>query len=220
MRVLGFDPSLTNYGWAIHDDSYPVGDSRRCEASGRFQTKSKMEFVTRYMFMRDSLLALIREHRPDRVGVEYPIMNALYSEGMWGLFLYSCEALRAECMDVVFWTPLQVKAHARDTIDRPKGWTMDKTDMCEAAKADVGSGRWNHNEADAYLVAVLSARFWQFYDGTLIEGGLTLTENRYFNKVHTFVRGSKEGKTIKTGMIHRESDRFFLWSRLRDISEK
>jgi hypothetical protein len=178
-----------------------------------------MEFVTRYTFMRDSLRALIQEHKPDRVGVEYPIMNAMYSEGMWGLFLYSCEALRAECMDVVFWSPLQAKAHARDSIDRPKGWKMDKVDMVEAAKKDAGPGRWNHNEADAYLVAVLAGRFWGFYDGEIAEGGLTPTEARYFTKVHTYVRGRKVGKTIKTGVIHRESDRFFRWSLLRDEGE-
>jgi hypothetical protein len=174
-----------------------------------------MEFITRYMAQRESLRAVIREHRPDRVGIEFPVFDNLWSEGMYGLFLYSCEALRAECMDVVFWSPLQAKAHARDTLDRPKGWKMDKADMCEAAKQDAGGGRWNHNEADAYLVAVLSGRFWDFYDGRLEEGGLTPTEIRYFTKVHTFVRGAKAGKTIKKGVIYRESDRFFRWSRLR-----
>lgn len=216
MLVLGLDPSLSNYGWAIHNTDAPVGTPDRCVARGRFRTPSKMEFVTRYMYMRDSLRALIQEHQPDRVGIEFPIFSSMYSEGMYGLFLYSCEALRAECMDVVFWSPLQAKAHARDTIDRPKGWKMDKVDMVEAAKKDAGPGRWNHNEADAYLVAVLASRFWDFYDGRLKEGGLTPTESRYFTKVHTYVRGAKAGKTIKKGVVYRESDRFFIWSRLRD----
>ena len=73
------------------------------------------------MAQRESLRAVIREHRPDRVGIEFPVFDNLWSEGMYGLFLYSCEALRAECMDVVFWSPLQAKAHARDTLDRPEG---------------------------------------------------------------------------------------------------
>jgi Holliday junction resolvasome RuvABC endonuclease subunit len=211
MRVLGFDPSLTNYGWAIHDDSFPVGDPRRCEAHGRFQTKAKMEFVTRYTFMRDSLRALIQEHKPDRVGVEYPIMNAMYSEGMWGLFLYSCEALKLEGCDVVFWSPLQVKAHARDSIDRPKGWQMDTPDMVEAAKHDC-CAHMNHNEADAYLVAVLSGRFWRYHSEEIPEGGLTKTESKYFTAVHTYTRGKKAGRTVRRGVIHREDDRFFRWS--------
>jgi Holliday junction resolvasome RuvABC endonuclease subunit len=220
MRILGVDPSLTNYGWAIHDDSYPVGSPDRCEVRGRFKTPSKMEFVVRYMTMRDSLRDLIREYKPDRVGIEYPVFNNLYSEGMYGLFLYTCEALRSEHMDVVFWSPLQAKAHARDSIDRPKGWKMDKADMVEAAKKDVGGGRnWNHNEADAYLVAVLSGRFWKFFDGALQEGGLTPTEFRYFTAVHTFKKGKRAGKTIKKGVIHREDERFFRWSQLRDQGE-
>ena len=156
----------------------------------------------------------------DRVGIEFPVFSSMYSEGMYGLFLYSCEALRAEGMDVVFWSPLQVKAHARDTIDRPRGWRMDKVDMCEAAKLDAAGGQWNHNEADAYLVGVLSARFWGFYEGTVGEGGLTTTESRYFTKVHTFQRGRKAGRTVKKGVIHREQDRFFRWSRLREEDEQ
>ena len=219
MLVLGLDPSLTNYGWAIHNTSAPVGAPERCLARGRFRTSAKTEFIERYKAQRESLRDLIREHRPDRVGIEFPVFDNLWSEGMYGLFLYSCEALRAECMDVVFWSPLQAKAHARDSIDRPKGWKMDKVDMVEAAKKDAGPGRWNHNEADAYLVAVLAGRFWGFYDGKIKEGGLTPTEARYFTKVHTYVRGRKVGKTIKTGVIHRESDRFFRWSLLRDEGE-
>jgi len=218
MIVLGLDPSLTNYGWALHDSTAPVGDPSRCPQRGRFCTPPKMEFVDRYVSQRDSLRALIQDTRPDRVGIEFPIFGNLWSEGMYGLFLYSCEALKLEGCDVVFWAPLQVKAHARDTLDRPKGWAMDKQDMIQASKVDAGGGRWNHNEADAYLVAVLSARFWEFFDGSLLEGSLTSTEERYFTKVHTFKRGRHAGRTVKKGVIYREKDRFFMWS--QDPEEK
>jgi len=211
MRICGVDPSLTNYGWVIHDDAFPVGDKRRCESRGRFQTSSKMEFVDRYRSHRESLRALIQEHKPDRVGLEYPVFGQMFSEGMYGLFLYTCEALKAEGCDVVFWTPLQGKAHAREKISRPKGWKMDKKDMVEAAIACCGQ-RMNHNEADAYHIAVLSARFWSVYEGHLLEADLTPVEAKYFSRVHTYTRGKKAGKTVKTGMVHRENDRFFLWS--------
>ena len=144
------DPSLTNFGWAIHNTNAPVGDASRCLGRGRFRTPAKMEFIDRYVHMRESLRALINEHQPDKVGLEFPVFGNLWSEGMYGLFLFTIEALKKEKCDVVFWSPLQVKAHARDTIDRPKGWKMDKVDMCEAAKVDAAGGRWNHNEADAY----------------------------------------------------------------------
>jgi hypothetical protein len=215
MKVLGLDPSLTNYGWAIHDTDAPVGTPERCVARGRFRTPSKMEFIDRYIAQRESLREVIREHAPDKVGIEFPVFGNLWSEGMYGLFLYSCEALKLERCDVVFWTPLQVKAHARESIDRPKGWQMDKTDMVEAAKADC-CARMNHNEADAYLVGVLSGRFWNLLAGQVDEGGLTPVEQGYFSKVHTYTRGAKEGKTVRTGMIYRENDRYFAWSTRED----
>lgn len=211
MLVLGLDPSLTNYGWALHETNVPAGHAARCILRGRWQTPAKMEFVDRYITQRERLRELIRVHEPDKVGIEFPIFNDIWSEGMYGLFLYSCEALKTESCDVVFWTPTQVKAHARELITRPPGWKMDKVDMVEAAKTNTGGGSWNHNEADAYLVGVMSGRFWQFYAGQLQEDELTPKEVQFFTRVHTFIRGKKAGKTVKTGMIHREDDRFFAW---------
>ena len=212
MLVLGLDPSLTNFGWALHETNVPAGNPARCILRGRWQTPAKMEFVDRYITQRERLREIVRVHEPDKVGIEFPIFNAMWSEGMYGLFLYSCEALKTESCDVVFWTPTQVKAHARELISRPRGWKMDKVDMVEAAKTNTGGGSWNHNEADAYLVGVLAGRFWQFHEGQIQEDELTPKEVLFFTRVHTFIRGKKAGKTVKTGMIHREDDRFFAWS--------
>lgn len=212
MKVLGLDPSLTNFGWALHDTEAPVGTPDRCLSRGRFQTPASMEFIVRYMTQRDRLAALIREHKPDKVGIEFPVFDNLFSEGMYGLFLYSCEALHTEGCDVVFWSPLQVKAHARETLGRPKSWVMDKVDMVEAAKTDAGGKTWNHNEADAYLVARLAGRFWHLHGALLTEDALTLTERKYFTEIKQFVRGKKAGQEERRGVIYREDDRFFLWS--------
>lgn len=216
MRVLGLDPSLTNFGWAVIDTSVPVGDRARCENRGRFQTSARTLFIDRYCDLREMLRQLLHEERPDRVGIEYPIFNDLWSEGMYGLFLYSCEALREEKQDVVFWSPPQVKAHARESLGRPKidgkQWRMDKPDMIDAAKEDAGGGRWNHNEADAYLVARLAAKFWSLLDGELRERDLTPLERRYFLEIKRYIRGKKAGRVDLKGVMYREDERFFLWS--------
>ena len=215
MRVLGIDPSLSAYGWAIHDTKAPVGTPDRCLSRGRVSTPANMEFVLRYMTMRDSLRTLIQREKPDKIGIEHPVFSALYSEGMYGLFLYSCEALRTEGCDVVFWSPLQVKAHARETLDRPQSWVMDKVDMVEAAKKDAGGKTWNHNEADAYLVARLAGRFWHLHADLLTEDALTPTERKYFTEIKQFSRGKKAGQEERRGVIYREDDRFFLWSNVK-----
>jgi len=212
MRVLGVDPSLTNYGWAVHETD-AVGLAR-CPSRGRFQTKASTLFIDRYVSMREDLRVLIRKVKPDRIGLEFPVFDNLFSEGMYGLFLYTCEALRLEGCDVVFWSPLQVKAHARDSLGRPKGWQMMKPDMVEAAKMDTGGkGQWNHNEADAYLVGRLAGRFWSFIDsGNLTEADLTVTERKYFTGVHTFTKGKRAGTEVRSGLMYREDERFFRWS--------
>jgi len=213
MIVLGLDPSLRQFGWALHDTEADGKD--RCIERGRFKTSSKDLFINRYTSMRSSLRLLIQTHQPDKIGIESPVFNDLWSEGMYGLFLYCNEALYLERKDVVFLSPGQVKSAARSLISRPKGWKMGKPDMVEAAKADTGGkGRWNHNEADAYLVARQAARFWQLIEGQIQEGDLTEVERSQFLKIHTYVRGKRAGETVKKGIYHREEDRFFLWSKL------
>lgn len=215
MRVLGCDPSLTNFGWAVHDSSVLGGP--RCVERGRFQTSTKTLFVDRYVQMRSSVKTLVARLGVQRVGVEYPIFNELWSEGMYGLFLYTCEALRESQVDVVFFSPPQVKAHARDFLGRPavagKKWDMKKPDMVEAAIADTGGkGRWNHNEADAYWVARTAARFWGLLDQQIPEADLTVTERKQFLDIHTFSRGKRSGQTVERGILYREDERFFQWS--------
>jgi Holliday junction resolvasome RuvABC endonuclease subunit len=212
VKILGLDPSLTSFGWAFYDtENGDLGER------GLFKTSSKQVFIDRYVQLRNSLQEVIQVHTPDRVGIEYPVFNDLWSEGMYGLFLYSCEALRAEKMDVVFFTPMQVKAHAREVLQRPKGWKMDKADMIEAAKTETGiKGKWNHNVADAFWVAKSASRFWQLYEGEIDVVDLTPPEKSQFTKIHTYVRGKKAGQTVKSGLLHRENDRFFLWSERDD----
>jgi hypothetical protein len=151
------------------------------------------------------------------VGCEYPIFNDLYSEGMYGLFLFTSEALRASKVNLVFFSPPQVKAHARDFLARPlvdgKLWTMQKGDMVEAAREDTGgTGQWNHNEADAYWVARAAGRFWSFLNGDITDADLTPPERSQFTKIHTFTRGKRAGRTAKTGIAYREDERFFRWA--------
>jgi len=212
MIILGLDPSLSAFGWAVHDTD-GVGEGR-CPGRGRFATAAKMTFVDRYVFMRESLRELLKNVRPDKVGIESPIFHNMFSEGMYGLFLYSNEALRIEQKDVVYFAPEQGKAHARESLRRPKGWKMLKGDMVAAAKADTTIGRWNHNEADAYLIGRLAARFWDFFEGRILEADLTPVEKHQFLLIHTYQKGKKAGQVVKKGLMYREEDRFFLWSKV------
>lgn len=212
VKCLGLDPSLTNFGWALFDSE--AQGLARCVERGRFQTSAKTLFVDRYVEQRTSLRLLVQRLGISRVGVEYPVFNDLYSEGMYGLFLYTCEALRLEKCDVVFFSPGQVKAHAKFFLGRPPKWKMEKPDMVEAAKKDAGgTGRWNHNEADAYWVARSASRFWDFFEDRLAVTDLTIPEKHQFASIHTYEKGKRAGETVERGILYREDERFFQWSK-------
>jgi hypothetical protein len=166
------------------------------------------------MFMRLAVSQLLdRFPQVEAVGVESPPFGELWSEGLYGLFLYVNEALFTHRMDVVYFDPTRVKLLAKMDPSVRKG-KMDKWDMVEASKADTGIKRWNHNEADAYIIARSAARFWDFVDGRLGEDELTPSELRVFTKTHTITRGPRAGKTIKSGLIFKEDARYFRFSLL------
>jgi hypothetical protein len=179
-------------------------------------------FVDRYIEMRQNVLGLLNQF-PDikRLGCESPVFKELYSEGMYGLFLYTMEAIRIARRDVVLFSPPQTKTHARMFLDRPKVagkvWVMGKPDMSEAAQVDCGGlGVWNHNEADAYWVARTAARFWLHLDGVVGVGDLTSAEQKQFTEIRTIKRGERAGQTEEKGILYREDERFFRWASLEE----
>jgi Holliday junction resolvasome RuvABC endonuclease subunit len=210
MRILGFDPSLTNFGWCILDFSDDNALPTYVK-SGRFQTSSKTLFVRRYMDLRASIFKLISEESTDKVGCEYPVFKDIYSEGMYGLFLYTNEALYQSKQDVVYFSPGQIKSAAKDFLKRPSSWKMVKLDMVEASKNLIGK-KINHNEADALWCAYLAGRFWQLQESKIKEEDLSVREKQMFLEVKTFTKGSKKGQTVNKGILYREDERYFQWS--------
>lgn len=212
MITLGLDPSLTGFGWCVHNSA--VAGSERVVAKGVFSSSAKRVFVWRYMYLREKIGQLL-ERFPEvqNVGVESPPFGEQFSEGLYGLFLYVNEAVFIRRKDVVYFDPLTVKSLAKMDSSIRKG-TMAKEDMITAAKVDSDVKSWNHNEADAYIVARSAARFWEFLGGYLKEDELTPAEHSSWLGVHTYVRGAKAGKTVKGGLSFKENDRFFRFSLL------
>lgn len=218
MITLGFDPSLSGFGWCIHN-SEGTGTDRIVE-KGRWATSSKTVFVKRYMEFREHITGLLERHPEiEAVGVESPVFGELWSPGMYALFVYVNETVYTHHKDVVFFDPGTVKMLAKmdPSIRRGK---MFKTDMVDAAKADVPGfkGPLDHNVADAYHVARFAARFFLLLDGKLTDDQLTPSEYRAFSRIHTFTKGDRAGRTIKLGAIFKENSRYFRFSRLEPTS--
>lgn len=212
MIVLGVDPSLTGFGWCVHDSSQK--GSRRVLLKGQFSTTTAKVIYQRYIHLREALGDLLDQHPEiEAVGVESPPFGESYSEGLYGLFLYVNEALLLRKKDVVYFDPLRVKLLAKMDPDVRRG-TVDKGDMVDIAKQDTGIKRWNHNEADAYIIGRSAARFWMLHSGSITAEQLTPAESHVFLGTHTYTKGKKAGKTVSNGILFKEGDRFYQFSKL------
>lgn len=211
MITLGLDPSLTGFGWCIHNSSV-VGPGRIIR-KGREVTTAREIFVCRYVKFREFVGKLLDEHpEVEAVGVESPVFGATWSSGAYALFVMVNEAVFSRRKDVVYFDPSTVKSLAKMDPKMRKG-TMHKSDMVNAARADSGfKGRFNHDEADAYHVARFAARFWELDRGLITESDLIPSELHTFLRTHTYKKGKRAGQTSKDGTAFRENERFFRFS--------
>jgi Holliday junction resolvasome RuvABC endonuclease subunit len=212
MLSLGLDPSLSGFGWCVHN---PVEKGKnRVVIKGRISSPSNEVFIARYMGLRDRIIRLINTY-PDVqiIGVESPPFGELWSEGLYGLFLYVNEAIFLSKKDVVFFDPSTVKLLAKEDPNVRTG-KMFKSDMVAMAKADTGVKRWNSDEADAYIIARFAARFYLLLNKQITDDVLLPSERHVFLRSHTFLRGKFSGETKKFGTIYRENERFFRFSQL------
>lgn len=212
MITLGIDPSLTGLGWCVHNGD--VAGTKRVIAKGTFKTPSTRIFYWRFMYLRQAVGVILDAYpMVQAVGVESPPFGESYSEGLFGLFLYVNEAILIRRKDVVYFDPLRVKLLAKMDPEIRRG-TMDKGDMVDAAKQDTGIKDWNHNEADAYIIARSAARFWDLHASRILPEELTRAEELVFRSVRTYVKGKKAGRVVKQGVLYKEGDRFYQFSAL------
>ncbi len=211
MIFLGLDPSLTSFGFSLIDDE--IDGPGRILYQGRFRTSAKTLDVERYLFLQKSLRQLIEKSAPVFIGMESPFTGGSYSEGLWALFVHNCEVLYELKKDFVLLHPPQLHLLAKgDPAIKKK---MFKIDMIKAAKKDMQwKGKFQSDEADAYHAAKFGARFYRFINNQLTEADLTPAEHHVFHRTHKFVRGIKAGLVEEYGILTKENNRFFLFSKL------
>lgn len=217
MISLGLDPSLTGFGWLVINPTV-LGPERVID-SGVVNTESKQIFVSRYLDLKAVVVYLLDKY-PEitSVGVESPPFGEQFSEGLYALFVSINEACYLSRKDVVHFDPTTVKMLVRMDPSVRRG-TIDKSDVIEAVKAETGIKKWNHNAADAYIIARSAAHFYHLLLGLSTPEELTPAEYRAYCRVHTFAKGVNAGKTVKQGILFKENSRFYRFSQIPQTSE-
>lgn len=213
MRVLGLDPSLRAYGWAIHD-SIAEGRKRRV-ASGHDGTPATTVPVVRFMQFRSLVASLLEKHDPEGVGMESPAYAAgPFQRIHFGLMMFALEAVFERRKDCVLFDPATLKLLAREDSEKRKG-PMGKLDMQRRVQVDtLDPSVIDNNEADAYLVALYAARFFDLQSGALSPEDLTPSERS------VFVTRKKRTKTMRgfvvkrIAHVFRENSRYFSFSKV------
>lgn len=220
MKVLGLDPSLREFGFAVFDEM--VGEAPVVRGRIRTEPAEFEDFIDRYVWIREEMRKLIREHQPDRIGIEHPVTGSSQSEALYALFYQLLEVIKLEKKDVVLVSPSQLKTWARTKIKRPPTWKMEKVDMIEAAMklANDSGKKWHDGEADAFLIARFSHRFWQHLDGVLVVKDLTSNEKHAFLERSWFTKGKNAGKMKYAGIVHEEGEKFYQWSKSAGLKGK
>jgi hypothetical protein len=210
MLVLGLDPSLTAFGWALHDDA-AEGRARR-PASGHEGTLPSSVPVARFLHHQEMVRDVLARHPVEAVGIESPAYDAgPFQTIHFGLMMFSLVPIFEARKDVVLFDPATLKYLARETTNK-KG-AMGKLDMQRKVQVDTMDTRViDNNEADAYLVGKYAARMMRLVGGSLRPEDLTETERRVFLTREKTVK--RMGQRVKKRVSHafRENSRFFRFS--------
>lgn len=213
MLVLGLDPSLSAYGWAIHDPD-ASGMGRRV-ASGHEGTIPSTVPVVRFTHFRTMVAGLLDRFGPDLVGIESPAYQAgPFQRIHFGLMMFSLEAIFERRKDCVLFDPATLKLLAKEDTKRRRG-PMTKLDMQRRVQVDtMDPCVIDNNEADAYMVALSAARFSRLQSGELLPEDLTPSERSVFITRSRRVKTVKGTVTKRVAHAFRENSRHFSFSKV------
>lgn len=216
MKILGLDPSFSNFGWCILEDTQDLFGNISI-TKGRFRWKEKTDyteydFVDPFPILEKKLRELISSVNPDHIGIELPIYGTTYSEGMYALYIQNMRIIKQMKKNVLTVGNYDTKARVFDYLKLPKKTKVNKSELKLAARKHTGIQKWTSDEADAYWIAYLAMRFWKLQTGVLQESDLDKMDIEQLSCYSLYMKGPKKGTPKKLGLIHRPKDRYFLWS--------
>ena len=208
--ILGVDPSLTSTGWSVLN-----GPKKQCLDWGAIKTTTKEIMLKRFLTIKYEIGQIIERYELKFVGCEAPVFGGYETGTAYALYILLQEVFFSYQVDLVYFAPKQLHKLLKEEGYGTAG-KIFKSDSVEAAKDFLSNqlpNRATGDKADSLHAARLGYRFWQFFNKKLKIESLTKAEKEMFAKTHTFVKGNKKGTTERKGIIYREDDLFFRFSK-------
>jgi Holliday junction resolvasome RuvABC endonuclease subunit len=216
--IAGFDPSLTHLGWVVFDEN-KTGKEAVLEG-GVFKTSpADGLLVERLITQREKVRALLRSRNIKFISMEAPYLQDFNTELLFALNQHIHEVFLDEKIFVLYIQPQTLKRFAVPEIKLAE---VTKHHVTHQAKKELDrmGRRFSEHVADAYFVGKLGLKFYQWYFmRKYTDDDLTERERKLFCGKHTFKRGNKKGLTEYTGIIYRENDQFFDYTKRERSSD-
>ena len=212
MALAGFDPSLTHFGWVILDEKKEGRESLL--DYGVFKTvPSDGLLIQRIIRQRERVRKMLVGKGVSFVSMEAPYFSDFSTELLFALNQHIHEVFLDLGIFVIYIQPITLKKLSVPGIN-PQDVT--KNHMVHQAKTELGmqGKRLSEHVADAYFAGKVGRRFYQWHFlKQLKDIDLNENEQNLFCGKHTFVKGVKKDLTEYTGIIYRENDQFFDYSK-------
>ena len=212
MTIAAFDPSVTHLGWVIFDEN-KVGRDAVLEA-GVFQTDPSDGYLVQRLIMqqcrvRDFLIL----KKIKFVVMEAPIWGDYSTELLFALNQFLHEVFLDLSIFLLYIQSSTWKKMMFPDMD-PINVTKHHSSHLAKMELDRMGRRFSEHVADAYHLGKIGHRFYRwFFMKLLTDKDLTPNEWHLFCGKHTYVKGAKKGLTEYTGLIYRENDQFFDYTK-------
>jgi len=210
--IAGFDPSLTHFGWVIFDEHKT--DKESVLEAGVFKTSPEDGLLIQRLLMQKERIRLLLTSRNIKfVTMEAPYWGDFNTEILFALNQQIHELFLDLKMFVVYVQPQSLKKVALPDM---KLNDVTKHHITHQAKKelDMSGKRFSEHVADAYFAGKIGHRFYKWFIlHELQDHDLSEYEQDLFCGKHTFVKGVKKGTTEYTGLIYKENDQFFDYSK-------
>ena len=210
--IAGLDPSLTHIGWVLLDESKQGPEALL--QHGMFKTRpSDGLLVQRLIMQRERIRKFLIENRITFVSMEAPYLHDYNTELLFALNQFIHEVFLDLDIYVLYVQNHVLKRFACPDV-KPRDMTKHHVNHQAKTELDLHGKRFAEHCADAYFAGKIGCFYyrWHFLK-TLKDGDLPeFLQDVFFGK-HTYIRGKKKGITEYSGIIYRENEQFFDYTK-------